>query len=396
MVLIISASCTACQTNTTTRQITLAPSSRYWMETKPTLSVLGQFAEIPSVSDDQMSCFLNRNTIHQVFTLEGKEDWRRYYQFPVSVSGYPKPIFCLNKPFLVMVDLNACYQVDTTVNAKTELFTYSEIAYDQEWVIWKETPKNTSQKPTSATIANWVTQEKVMVKIPSDIESLEVCAGYLVISTRAKPDDVKKWWVFDTKTKKLTSMQVYGELFYSSPKSDILYWSSEEKSQWTLFSLANKKMLKNIPFSKLPKGLLIPYTNNAQEAFWFIQKADQENQTDKNAVLVELTHGLLGRNHIVELTPLLLPDAYVLPAFTPEIEPCLWLKLADNRGKFYRLSYNATNQYILDEVIFPTQNALQETVYVSSSLTGSSNRTIMTTNQAIYSFRVKEVALIVE
>jgi hypothetical protein len=366
------------------------------METKPNISISGQFAEIPSPAEDQITCFLSQNGTNQVFTLQGKEDWGMSYRFSSSESDFPKPVFCLNKQFLVMLEVNTCYQVDTIVNAKTELFTYSEIAYDHEWVIWKEIPGKASQKPVSATIMNWQTEEKLNIRISSDIQSMEYCAGYLLISTQVKPDDAKKWWVFDTNSKKIVSIQAYGDTFYSSPKSDVIYWSSEEKSEWTLFSLTSRKVLKHIPYSVLPEGLIIPYTQNTQEAFWYIQHQQETTLGSEKPIQVELTHGMLDEQNRLQLTPLRLPDAYRLPVYMPENEPCLWLPLADNPGKFYRLYYSSSDQYKLDEILFPVQDALQEPVYLTSALTGPSNMTILATTQTIYSFSVKEMALIVE
>ncbi|MCE5224173.1 hypothetical protein LLG10_08380 [bacterium] len=394
--LILIVGCQSCKSSTTSRQITLMPSSRYQMETKPNISISGQFAEIPSPAEDQITCFLSQNGTNQVFTLQGKADWGMSYRFSSSESDFPKPVFCLSKQFLVMIDANACYKVNTIVNTKTELFTYSEIAYDQEWVIWKEIPRNTSQRPASATIMNWQTEEKLNIKISSDIQSMKYCAGYLLISTQVKPDDTKKWWVFDTKTQKIASIQAYGDRFYSLPKSDVIYWTSEEKSEWTLFSLATRKVLKRIPYSVLPEGLIIPYTQNAQEAFWFTQNTKEASWGSEKAVSVELIHGMLDEQNRLQMTPLRLPDAYRLPVFMPEIEPCLWLPLADNPGKFYRLYYSSSDQYKLDEILFPVQDALQEPVYLTSALTGPSNMTILATTQTIYSFSVKEVVLIVE
>ena len=387
----------SCKSSTTNRQITLAPSSRYHMDTKPNISISGHFTEIPSPSEDLMTFFLSQKDTNQVFTLQGKEDWGMSYQFSSSESGFPKPVFSLNKQFLVMIDVNACYKVDTIVNAKTELFTYSEIAFDHEWVIWKEIPGITSQKPVSATIMNWQTEERQNIKISSDIQSMKYCAGYLLINTQVKPDDAKKWWVFDINTKRIASIPEYGDAFYSSPKSDVVYWFSEEKSQWTLFSLAGRKVLKRIHYSVLPEGLIMPYTQNAQKAFWYTQNAKEASDGGiEKAVSVELIHGMLDERNRLQLTPLRLPDAYRLPVYLPENEPCLWLPLADNPGKFYRLYFSSTDQYKLDEILFPAQEALQEPIYLKAMLTGLSNMTILATKQAVYSFSVKEVALIVE
>ena len=91
-----------------------------------------------------------------------------------------------------------------------------------------------------------------------------------------------------------------------------------------------------------------------------------------------------------------MPDAYQLPPFMPEADSCLWLQLADNANQFYRLYYSSDERYKLDEILFPPKEKLTEPAYISSDLKGPSGLTVIATKQAVYTFSVKEAALIVE
>lgn len=386
----------ACSSTAPTRQITLAPSSRYQMEPSSYFSSTGQYTQVSSPSEDRKTFFLQQNDINQVFMLQEKSDWREVFRFSSSASDYPRLVFCQNQQYFILLDFQTCYKADATVNTKTELFSYSEIAYDQAWVIWKEVPSNASKKPPTATVMNWITEEKQTILIASDIDSLRYCAGYLLISTQAKPDDAKEWWVYDTNTKKLTPIESFGEHLYSAHNSDILYWSSQEKSQWTTFSLPRKKVLQRIPFNILPDGMMVPYVQKDIKAFWFIHNTTETEGLGEKTINVELIHGMFDKKNHIQITPLLLPDAYQLPPFMPEADSCLWLQLADNANQFYRLYYSSDERYKLDEILFPPKEKLTEPAYISSDLKGPSGLTVIATKQAVYTFSVKEAALIVE
>jgi len=347
----------------------------------------GEFFPIPAFSGMDSLYLLKKANPMQIYssqenesnTFQRKMEWRKLYHFYQSESGFPKPLFIPDKQSMITEESNTCYKVDMTVNTKKELFAFSEILCDRDWVIWKEPLKSPSKKPVSANLMNWSTGEKQRIRISSNLESIHYCADNLLISTRSTPDDELKWWVYQVAKKRLYALKSYGETVQTSYLSDMIYWSSTEKEEWTAFSLSQRKVLKKIPFNVLPKGVITPFIQEKQSAFWWRM----------DSISTDIIHGVFTKENQLHLSSLILPITCQAIEFFEDAPDnnSFWLQQADHPKSFYRLTSNLDSQFTLQEYSFLFNSA--QRLGKVSFLSQKDEFIILSTQDSLYTFYAK-------
>lgn len=379
----------SCQKYPIYKKYNISPDSVIQLIHQPENEQAGEFFPIPAFSGIDSLYWLKKASPMQIYSFQGNElntfqrkmEWRELYHYFQSESGFPKPLFIPDKQSMITEESNACYKVDMTVNTKKELFAFSEILYDSDWVIWKEPLKSPSKKPISANVMNWSTGEKQRIRISSNLESIHYCADNLLISTRSTPDDELKWWVYQVTRKKLYAIKSYGETVQTSYLSDMVYWSSTEKAEWTAFSLSQRKVLNKIPFKVLPKGVITPFVREKQPAFWWRM----------DSVSTDMIHGAFTKENQLYLSRLSLPNACQAIEFivdTPD-NNSFWHQQTDHPKSFYQLTSIPDSQFALQEYSF-LLNSSQGFGKVSF-LTQKNEFIILSTQDRLYTFMLKGI-----